>query len=91
MSADATLMRDTGEMERKLIGLIGEDLLELEPGFGAENDLFEAGLDSMAIMQLLLVIEEEFGVTIAAAELSKENFSTARSIAKTDFPSARKG
>ena len=47
-----------------------------------EDDLFEAGLDSMAIMQLLLLIEENFGVDIPASELSRENFSTAKAIAQ---------
>lgn len=76
-------MSDTdvgSQMEKKLITVIGEDLMELEPDFGPEDNLFDAGLDSMAIMQLLLVIEENFGVNIPAAELSRDNFSTARAI-----------
>ena len=68
------------QMETKLISVIGDELMELDSDFGATDDLFEAGLDSMTIMQLLLVIEENFGVEIPAAELSRENFSTPRSI-----------
>ena len=70
------------EIEVKLIAIAREDLLELEDDFGVEDDLFEAGLDSMAIMQLLLLIEENFGVAIPASELSRENFSTAKAIAQ---------
>ena len=39
-------------------------MLQTPPGFGTESDLFAAGLDSMAIMQLLLLLEERFGVSL---------------------------
>ncbi len=74
-------MNTVSGMEARLIELIGEDLLELEDDFGPESNLFEAGLNSMAIMQLLLLIEEEFGVSIPVAKLSRENFSTPSAIA----------
>ena len=38
--------------------LIDGQLIEFSPGFGNEDDLFEAGLDSMAIMQLLLLMRK---------------------------------
>ena len=70
------------DLRRKVRAEIArEDLLELDSNFGFEDDLFEAGLDSMAIMQLLLLIEENFGIVIPAADHSRENFSTVKSIA----------
>lgn len=62
--------------------LIDGQLIELAPGFGAEDDLFEAGLDSMAIMQLLLLIEENFGVEIPMGEVTRDNFHTTAAISR---------
>jgi len=44
--------------------------------FGEQDDLLEAGLDSMAIMRLVLYIEKEYGVTLPDTELVPENLQT---------------
>lgn len=62
--------------------LIDGQLVELDPGFGESDDLFAAGLDSMAIMQLLLLIEESYGVQIPMGEVTRENFQTTAAIAR---------
>jgi acyl carrier protein len=62
--------------------LIDGQLVELDPAFGEADDLFAAGLDSMAIMQLLLLIEEEFGVQIPMGEVTRGNFHTTGAIAR---------
>lgn len=62
--------------------LIDGQLIDLDPGFGSDADLFAAGLDSMAIMQLLLLIEENFGVQIPMGEVTRENFHTTEAIAR---------
>jgi len=62
--------------------LIDGQLIEFSPGFGNEDDLFEAGLDSMAIMQLLLLIEENFGVEIPMGDVTRDNFHSATAIAR---------
>ena len=62
--------------------LIDGQLIEFTPGFGNEDDLFEAGLDSMAIMQLLLLIEESFGVEIPMGEVTRDNFHSTTAIAR---------
>ena len=68
-------------MEDELIELIRTEVLDTTEALAPESDLFAAGLDSMGIMQLLLAIEDRFGVAIDPADLSRENFSTARKIA----------
>ena len=68
-------------LEGQLVSLIGENLLETGSSFNAASDLFDAGLDSMAIMQLLVLIEGEMGVAIPAEEVSRDNFQTATAIA----------
>ena len=68
-------------LEQQLITLISERLLETQAGFGADSDLYEHGLDSMAIMQLLVLLEEEYGVSIPERALTRKNFSSVRQLA----------
>ena len=69
-------------LEQQFLVLVSERLLEVQPGFGAESNLYDNGLDSMAIMQLLLLVEEEYGVAIPESELTHKNFKTVRQIAQ---------
>jgi len=68
-------------MENDLLDLIRSEVLDTEAPLTPQSDLFEAGLDSMGIMQFLLAIEDRFGVVIDPADLSRANFSTAEKIA----------
>jgi acyl carrier protein len=68
-------------MENELTLLLRTEILDTTEVLTPRNDLFAAGLDSMGIMQLLLAIEDRFGVAIDPADLSRENFSTAEKIA----------
>ena len=69
-------MPELNTLEEELVVLIRERLLETPPEFSATSNLYDAGLDSMAIMQLLLLIEEKYGVMLPDSDLSKENFSS---------------
>ncbi len=44
--------------------------------FSDDNDLLEAGLDSMGIMRLVMFIEDEFGVTLPDTEIEPENIKS---------------
>jgi len=66
----------------KLLELVSEDILEVGPDFNSQSNLFDAGLDSMAIMQLLLLIEQNFGVRLPAAKLTQEHFSSVDDLAR---------
>lgn len=68
-------------LDQRVLDLLRDEVLQTPPGFTADSDLFAAGLDSMAIMQLLLLLEERFGVSIPVESVSRENFRSARSIA----------
>ena len=68
-------------MEDELTELIRSEILDSAEPLSPQSDLFAAGLDSMGIMQLLLAIEDRYGVAIDPAELSRENFSTVGKIA----------
>jgi acyl carrier protein len=48
----------------------------------AETDLFDSGiLDSLAFVELLLLLEREFGVSASVDDLEIENFRTVSRIA----------
>ena len=66
----------------KLLELVSQDILEVGPDFNAQSNLFDAGLDSMAIMQLLILIEQNFGVRLPAAKLTRANFSSVADLAR---------
>jgi acyl carrier protein len=44
--------------------------------FGDDDDLLQAGLDSMGIMRLIMYIETTFGVTLPDTEIEPENVQT---------------
>ena len=60
--------------------LISEQLFPLPASFGDESDLYLEGLDSMALMQLILLLEESFGIRLEPADLGRENFQSLRAI-----------
>jgi acyl carrier protein len=62
--------------------LNGEGLLELDWDFPEDGDLFAAGLDSMAVMQLVVAVEDEYGVELTPDDLTKENLATPITLAK---------
>ena len=68
-------------LDLQVLDLVRDEVLQTPPTFTVDSDLFTAGLDSMAIMQLLLLLEERFGASIPVESVSRENFKSARSIA----------
>lgn len=59
----------------------GEGLLELDWDFPEDGDLFAAGLDSMAVMQLVVAVEDEYGVELGPDDLTRENLATPTTLA----------
>jgi acyl carrier protein len=47
---------------------------------GAESDLFAAGLDSLAIVNVLMRVEEEFDIELPDNMLQRKTFATISSI-----------
>ncbi len=62
-------------MKKKLREFIFEELVFVaEPEqFGDDDDLLEAGLDSMGIMRLIMYIEDEYSITLPDTEIEPEN------------------
>ena len=62
-------------MKDKLKTFIFSELIYHEdPGtFSDDDDLLQAGLDSMGIMRLVMFAEKEFGVTLPDTEIEPAN------------------
>ena len=62
-------------MKKKLRAFIFDELIFVaEPEhFNDDDDLLEAGLDSMGIMRLIMHLENEFGVTLPDDEIEPDN------------------
>ena len=54
--------------------IFNELIFVAEPDkFSDDDDLLEAGLDSMGIMRLIMHIEEQFSVTLPDSEIDPDN------------------
>ncbi len=65
-------------MKKKLRDFIFQELIFVAnpEQFGDEDDLLEAGLDSMGIMRLIMFIEDEYGITLPDTEIEPDNVQT---------------
>ncbi len=81
-------MADRASVEQRLAGLLEKHVKVSVPS--SETDLFESGvLDSLAFVDLLLGLEQEFGIKTAIDELDIDTF---RSIARiAEFVMRRNG
>jgi acyl carrier protein len=68
-------------LEADLAAIISERLLDLPVDFTPGTNLYEAGLDSMGIMQLLLAIEDRYGILLPEADVSRKNFCNVSNLA----------
>lgn len=62
-------------MKKKLREFIFEELVFMaEPEkFSDDDDLLEAGLDSMGIMRLIMFIEDNYKITLPDTEIEPDN------------------
>lgn len=69
-------------MKQKLREFILQELIFVaEPDkFSDDDNLLDAGLDSMGIMRLIMHIENEFGVTLPDNEIEPENIQSFNAI-----------
>jgi acyl carrier protein len=81
-------MSDSNKLRERIGGVIAGALHIDVPSFDA--DLFDSGvLDSLAFVELLVRLEQEFGVTTSVDDLEADNFRSIASIA--DFIESRVG
>lgn len=71
------------EILRKLRGYVTENYLYMRSDFelGDDDSLFETGvIDSMGVMELILLLEGEFGLTVQDEEITEDNLGSLRAI-----------
>ena len=61
--------------------ILRDDLLEVSDDFTPASDLIAAGLDSLAVTQLMLSIEEHTGVWVDESLLTPENLRSSETLA----------
>ncbi len=69
------------ELTRRVFEILRDQLLDAGADFTPRSDLVAAGLDSLAVTQLLLAIEESTGVWIDESLLTPESLGSAESLA----------
>ncbi len=57
-----------------------EEIIELDWDFPEDGDLFAAGMDSMAVMQLVVAVEDQYGVELGPEDLTKANLATPKTL-----------
>lgn len=66
---------------KRIFEILRDELLDVGPEFTPRSDLVESGLDSLAVTQLLLALEEETGVWVDESGLTPENLESAETLA----------
>lgn len=73
-------MSDTTQLQHRIANLFSTALNLDVPS--ADSDLFDTGvLDSLAFVQLLFHLEQEFGVSTSVDDMEVENFKSITNIA----------
>ena len=62
--------------------IVEQQIIETSVPVEPDTDLFALGLDSMAMMQLLLHIEDRFGIAITPGDVTRDHFATASAMAQ---------
>jgi diaminopimelate decarboxylase len=72
----------TAEIARGLVGFINGEIMAPGHGVGPDDTLEAAGVDSMALLKVLLFVEREFGFWVPDEDLIEENVATASTLAR---------
>jgi len=66
-------------------GILRDEILAVGGDFSPQSNLVEAGLDSLAVTQLMLSIEEKTGIWVDESLLTPENLATSETLATLVF------
>ena len=69
------------ELTATVFGILRDEILSAGSDFSARSNLIDAGLDSLAVTQLLLSIEESTGIWLDESLLTAENLESAETLA----------
>jgi acyl carrier protein len=68
------------EIEQRIFDIVRHDILSVHESFTKESNLIEAGLDSLALTQLMLAIEENTGVWVDESLLTEETLTNVKTL-----------
>ena len=69
----------------RIHGILRDEILATTGDFSPQSNLVEAGLDSLAVTQLMLSIEESTGIWVDEGLLTPENLESSESLAALVF------
>ena len=70
------------EIQNELINFLsGKEVFNQNGPCTKDTDLIAAGLDSMVMIEILLLVEEKYGFWIPEAHLTEENFKNVKVLA----------
>lgn len=69
------------ELEQRIFDIVREDILTVDDSFSKDTNLIEAGLDSLALTQLMLAIEESTGVWVDESLLTEDTLASVIALA----------
>ncbi len=72
---------ELSELTHRVTEVLRDELLSVDESFTSKSNLVEAGLDSLAVTQLMLSIEEMTGVWVDESLLTPENLETPEALA----------
>jgi acyl carrier protein len=70
------------ELEQRIFDIVRHDILSVDESFTKESNLIEAGLDSLALTQLMLAIEESTGVWVDESLLTEETLASVKTLSE---------
>ena len=68
-------------MAQIVFELLRDEILSAGDGFTPQSNLVDSGLDSLAVTQLLLCVEERTGIWVDDSLLTPENLESAETLA----------
>ncbi len=71
----------SAKVARALTTFVNDHIMARSHPIGPDDDLEAAGVDSMALLKVLLVVEAEFGFWVPDEDLVHENLASIRALA----------
>jgi acyl carrier protein len=69
-------------LTQRVFEILRDELLDVGEDFSPRSNLVDAGLDSLAVTQLMLSIEESTGIWVDESLLTPENLETSETLAR---------
>ena len=73
---------DESTLAQTLASLVASEVMDAPAGLDPDSDLYAAGLDSMGIMRIVMLVEDRWGVTLPDEVMTRETFATTRTLAR---------